>query len=258
MCDADGARPEWLTPDGGPSVQQPHALADKVYYTVNFEGGQQLRVVDAKTKQVKTLVDGPVGVNTFAVAPGKLIYGLVTVPDPSEVYLSTGAKQQTVDFSSESPKAPHRRSHSPLAPIFERSAATRRISDLNASWLETKEISLPEEHWLRRPDGTRVQYWLMKPTGFDSRKQYPWIVYMHGGPAAMWGPGEFTMWHEFQTLCAFGFGVLYVNPRGSSGYGYSFQRANYKDWGDGPMGDVLAALDDAGMSLPNIDHRRLF
>jgi dipeptidyl aminopeptidase/acylaminoacyl peptidase len=258
MCDADGAGPEWLTPDGGPSVQQPHLLADKVYYTVNFEGGQQLRVVDAKTKQIKTLVDGPVGVNTFAVAPGKLIYGLVTVPDPSEVYLSTGAKQQTVDFSPETPKAPHRRSHSPLAPIFERSAATRRISDLNASWLETKEISLPEEHWLRRPDGTRVQYWLMKPTGFDGKKQYPWIVYMHGGPAAMWGPGEFTMWHEFQTFCAFGFGVLYVNPRGSSGYGYSFQRANYKDWGDGPMGDVLGALDDAGMSLPNIDRRRLF
>jgi dipeptidyl aminopeptidase/acylaminoacyl peptidase len=98
----------------------------------------------------------------------------------------------------------------------------------------------------------------MKPTGFDGKKQYPWIVYMHGGPAAMWGPGEFTMWHEFQTFCAFGFGVLYVNPRGSSGYGYSFQRANYKDWGDGPMGDVLGALDDAGMSLPNIDRRRLF
>jgi dipeptidyl aminopeptidase/acylaminoacyl peptidase len=258
MCDADGARPQWLTPDGDPSVQQPQILADKIYYTVNFEGGQQLRAVDLKTKQVKTLIDGPVGVNTFAVAPGKIVYGLVTVPDPSELYVSSG-RQQTVDFTPEAAvKAPRKRAHSPLAPIFDRTASTRRISDLNASWLETKEISLPEEHWLRRPDGTRVQYWVMKPTGFDNKKQYPWIVDMHGGPAAMWGPGEFTMWHEFQTFCAFGFGVLYVNPRGSSGYGYSFQRANYRDWGNGPMGDVLAALDDAGMSVPNMDRRRLF
>jgi dipeptidyl aminopeptidase/acylaminoacyl peptidase len=259
MCEGDGARPEWLTPDGGPSVQQPQTLADKVYYTVNFEGGQHLRAVDIKTKQIKTLVDGPVGVNTFAVAPGKIVYSLVTVPDPSELYLSTGSDRQTIAFTPEAEvKAPRKRAHSPLAPIFDRGTGTRRITDLNASWLETKQISLPEEHWLRRPDGTRVQYWLMKPTGFDSEKRYPWIVDMHGGPAAMWGPGEFTMWHEFQTFCAFGFGVLYANPRGSSGYGYAFQRANYKDWGNGPMGDVLAAVDDAGMAMPNMDRRRLF
>jgi dipeptidyl aminopeptidase/acylaminoacyl peptidase len=259
ICDADGSRPEWLTPDGDPSVQQPQTLADKVYYTVNFEGGQQLRVVDIKTRQVKTLIDGPVGVNTFAVAPGKTVYGLITVPDPSELYVSSGGERQRVDFTPNADiRTPRKRSHSPLPPIFDRGAATRRITDLNASWLETKEISSPEEHWLRRPDGTRVQYWVMKPTRFDGNKQYPWIVDMHGGPAAMWGPGEFTMWHELQTFCAFGFGVLYVNPRGSSGYGYAFQRANYKDWGDGPMGDVLAALDDASMGLPNIDRRRLF
>jgi dipeptidyl aminopeptidase/acylaminoacyl peptidase len=259
MCDADGARPEWLTPDGDPSVQQPRTLDDKAYYTVNFEGGQQLRVVDLKTKQIKTLVDGPAGVNVFAVAPGRLVYGLITVPDPSELYVSTGNRSQTVDPKTDAlPKTQHRRPHPPLPPMFERASVTRRLTDLNASWLERKELSLPEEHWIRRPDGTRVQYWVMKPAGFEPGKQYPWVVEMHGGPAVMWGPGELTMWHEFQTMCAFGFGVLYVNPRGSSGYGYPFQRANYKDWGDGPMSDVLAALDDAMMTQPAIDHRRLF
>ena len=52
------------------------------------------------------------------------------------------------------------------------------------------------------------------------------------------------MWLEFQLLCSWGYGVVYSNPRGSGGYGYSFQRANFQDWGDGPTGDVLAALDE--------------
>lgn len=244
MCDTHGGAREWLTADAGPSVQQPQAHVNEVLYTVNFEGGQQLRSVDLKTKQVRTLVGGPVGVNTFAAADGKLIYGLVAVSDPSEIFLSVNRRQSAAEPTSIRAAKTH------PSPI--------RVSNLNADWLENKDLSHPEEHWLRRPDGTRVQYWIMKPTGFDPQKQYPWIVDMHGGPAVMWGPGEFTMWHEFQTFCAFGFGVVYVNPRGSAGYGYAFQRANYQDWGNGPMGDVLAALDDAGMHLPNIDRRRLF
>ncbi|MFZ0589476.1 MAG: S9 family peptidase [Bryobacteraceae bacterium] len=260
MCDRDGARPRWLTPENEPSVQQPKTLDDKAYYTVNFEGGQHLRVIDLKTSQIKELISGPVGVNVFAVAPGKIVYGLIGAPDPSELYLSAGNRQQPIEpgIGPGLKQPARRRQRLPLAPIFDRAPINRRLTDLNASWLETKELSLPEEHWIRRPDGTRVEYWLMKPTHFDSSKKYPWVVEMHGGPAAMWGPGEFSMWHEFQTFCSFGYGVLYANPRGSSGYGYLFQRANYKDWGDGPMGDILSALDDAAMSEPAIDRRRLF
>jgi dipeptidyl aminopeptidase/acylaminoacyl peptidase len=260
ICDSDGARPRWLTPAAEPSVQQPKALDDKAYYTVNFEGGQHLRVIDLKTEQVRELIGGPVGVNVFAVAPGKIVYGLVNVSDPSELYLSAGTRQQPIDPRQDSAAkgSLRRRQRLPLAPLFDRMPVTRRLTELNAGWLEMKELSLPEEHWIRRPDGTRVEYWVMKPTHFDASKKYPWVIEMHGGPAAMWGPGEFSMWHEFQTFCSFGFGVIYANPRGSAGYGYPFQRANYKDWGDGPMGDVLAALDDASMGEPAIDHRRLF
>jgi dipeptidyl aminopeptidase/acylaminoacyl peptidase len=53
------------------------------------------------------------------------------------------------------------------------------------------------------------------------------------------------MWHEFQLLCSWGYGVVYCNPRGSGGYGYEFQRKNFQDWGEGPGGDVLAAVDQA-------------
>jgi dipeptidyl aminopeptidase/acylaminoacyl peptidase len=48
---------------------------------------------------------------------------------------------------------------------------------------------------------------------------------------------------EFQVLVASGMGVYYCNPRGSEGYGQAFNDANHRDWGDGPMGDVLAGVD---------------
>ena len=33
------------------------------------------------------------------------------------------------------------------------------------------------------------------------------------------------------------------NPRGSEGYGQAFSDANHRDWGPGPMRDVLAGVD---------------
>jgi dipeptidyl aminopeptidase/acylaminoacyl peptidase len=48
---------------------------------------------------------------------------------------------------------------------------------------------------------------------------------------------------EFQILAASGMSVFYSNPRGSEGYGREFNEANLRDWGPGPMRDVLAGID---------------
>jgi dipeptidyl aminopeptidase/acylaminoacyl peptidase len=87
-------------------------------------------------------------------------------------------------------------------------------------------------------------------------QSYPLAVEIHGGPGAMWGPGEMTMWHEFQLLCSWGYGVVYANPRGSSGYGAALKRANFQNWGEGPAGDVLAVVDQAILE-DWVDDRRL-
>ncbi|MBV9760227.1 MAG: S9 family peptidase [Acidobacteriaceae bacterium] len=229
-CDPDGANLVWLTPDSDPSVIDPQPSPDgHIYYTVEYHGGQPLRRVDLSTRKIEDVVAGPIGVNAFETAAGKLVYAQISAENPNELYLADTAREKA-----------------------------RRLSDLNTGWLESKIISLPEEHWITRPDGTRVQYWVMKPINAQPGQRYPWVLDMHGGPAAMWGPGEFTMWHEFQIFCSFGYGVVYSNPRGSGGYGYAFERANYKNWGEGPMGDVMAALDDASANSPLIDKDRLF
>ncbi|HET6568225.1 MAG TPA: S9 family peptidase [Rhodothermales bacterium] len=131
----------------------------------------------------------------------------------------------------------------------------RRLTSHNADWLETRRLSLPEAYTLRR-DSLEIQYWIMEPTSFQEGRRYPLVLEIHGGPSAMWGPGEPTMWLEFQYLASRGYGVVYSNPRGSSGYGYEFLRANYQDWGAGPAGDVLA-VDSAAAALEWVDADRL-
>jgi len=131
----------------------------------------------------------------------------------------------------------------------------RLLLDLN-EWVQTKRLSKPRGAWLERPDGLRIHYWIMEPTNREPQQTYPLCLAIHGGPMVMWGPGEATMWHEFQLLCSWGYGIVYANPRGSDGYGYDFVRANENNWGDGPAGDCLAAVD-AALLEPWVDDERL-
>ncbi len=234
MCDPDGSHLTWLTPNGESGVQDPQLTPDgHVYYTVEYHGGQPLRRVDLNSHDVQEVIGGPIGINAFAVAGRKTVYAQISAENPNELYLAA---------EGGSPGA----------------SPARRLTEINGGWLADRTVSLPEEHWITRPDGLKVQYWVMKPANAQPGRKYPWVLDMHGGPSAMWGPGEFTMWHEFQIFCSFGYGVVYSNPRGSSGYGYAFQRANYKNWGEAPMGDIMAALDDGVAKTPMIDKDRLF
>ncbi len=236
LCDPKGSGPRWITKDGEPAAGDAQVSPDgsNVYYTVESRGGEPLRRVDLRTGKTEEVITGPIGVNAFALAGREVIYAQINAENPNELYVSADANGTGGG------------------------ASPRRLTELNAAWLENKEVSLPEEHWITRPDGIKVQYWVMKPTGAQSGKQYPWVLDIHGGPSAMWGPGEFTMWHEFQMFCSFGYGVVYSNPRGSAGYGYSFERANYQDWGKGPMGDIVGAVDDASVHYPMINKSQLF
>jgi dipeptidyl aminopeptidase/acylaminoacyl peptidase len=199
-----------------------------VLFTSPWHGGEPLERASLDGGAAADLTKGPTGVAAFGEGGGKLVVALISVANPQELYL------------------------------VGKDGSMRQLTELNSRWLANKAISIPEEHWITRPDGKKVQYWVMNPTNAQAGKKYPWTLEIHGGPTAMWGPGEFSMWHEFQMLCAWGYGVVYSNPRGSGGYGYEFQRANFKNWGDAPAGDVLAAFDESVKSNPLADRDRLF
>ncbi|HMP94445.1 MAG TPA: prolyl oligopeptidase family serine peptidase, partial [Phnomibacter sp.] len=92
---------------------------------------------------------------------------------------------------------------------------------------------------------------------WQANKKYPVVLQIHGGPTGMWGPGESSMWHEFQYWCAQGYTVVYSNPRGSGGYGEAFTQANINNWGTGPAADVLTALQKAYTEFTWIDTTKM-
>jgi dipeptidyl aminopeptidase/acylaminoacyl peptidase len=215
------AEPVWLTDESTflTSVDDfdwMHAQPGLVF-NAPMRGGIPLFTVNPGLVQPAMLVseeDGrPVGIRAFATGGGSIVYTVASAANPCVLMVRDTRGQRTV-------------------------------MDLNP-WVADKNISLPKGGEITRPDGLKVQYWLMEPTNREPTKKFPLVLEMHGGPMAMWGPGEFTMWHEFQLLCSWGYGVVYANPRGSGGYGYAFQKANFQNWGEGPAGDVLAAVDQA-------------
>jgi dipeptidyl aminopeptidase/acylaminoacyl peptidase len=134
----------------------------------------------------------------------------------------------------------------------------KQLTKFNESWLKEKNIIAPKEYWFTRPDGNKIQYWVMEPINKKEGLKYPAILNIHGGPSAMWGPGIFSMWHEYQLENSWGYGVVYCNPRGSGGYGDKFKKGNFKDWGTSPAGDILASLDEAMKQHSWIDKENLF
>ena len=118
---------------------------------------------------------------------------------------------------------------------------SRILTAHNSGWLRDKKTAVPERRKLKQPDGTEIDYWVVKPPYLEGGFHYPLLVLVHGGPAAMWGAANPALWHELQFFAARGYGIVFANPRGSSGYGYKFQHASFQNWGPGPAADVLAA-----------------
>jgi dipeptidyl aminopeptidase/acylaminoacyl peptidase len=111
----------------------------------------------------------------------------------------------------------------------------RRLSTFNAEVLDELALRVPVERHATVEERD-VQGWFL-PAG---PAPGPLVVQIHGGPHTLYGWS--LMW-EFQILAAAGIGVFYCNPRGSEGYGEAFNDANHRDWGPGPMRDVLAGVD---------------
>lgn len=205
--------PTKLSIDRVVTQMQFSADAKMLYFTIQDHGGVPLlgyQVSSGTTQEIRPSVAE--GILAFDEQDGRFVFTKTAITNPMELYSWDGVKEE-------------------------------QLSDLNTEWLKTKRIAIPEKHTFTNEKGQLVDYWVMKPKGFETGKKFPLLLEIHGGPTAMWGTGELSMWHEFQYFAAKGYGVVYSNPRGSGGYGTAFMAANVKDWGKGPMNDVMKALD---------------
>ena len=132
---------------------------------------------------------------------------------------------------------------------------TEALTSFNKSLLRELDLAKAQSTWVKTADGTRVQLWTMFPPGHKrgSKRNYPAVLEIHGGPHAMYGVGFF---HEFQVLAAAGYAVFYSNPRGSKGYGRDHCAAIRGSWGGADWVDVQAVTEHM-KAHPNVKSSRM-
>jgi dipeptidyl aminopeptidase/acylaminoacyl peptidase len=141
-----------------------------------------------------------------------LLYGVSKLNDPVEMYICK------VDGSEE-----------------------RQLTTINKELLA--ELKLPETVHLQYTgvDGVTLEGWLMKPTtGVEA--PYPTVLYIHGGPHS--GFGHIYSF-DFHMLAGAGYAVLFLNQRGSTGYGDGFSTKIIGDWGNLDYKDLMSGVDYA-------------
>jgi dipeptidyl aminopeptidase/acylaminoacyl peptidase len=129
-----------------------------------------------------------------------------------------------------------------------------RVTNHNDAFRRGGSLSEPQEFRFKTFDGTETQAWLIKPAGWREDRKYPLIVSIHGGPHGMYG---YAFNANFQVYAARGYAVLYLNPRGSSGYGQRFSDGTINEWGGGDYRDLMAGVDEALRRFPWVDQTRL-
>jgi dipeptidyl aminopeptidase/acylaminoacyl peptidase len=220
-----------------PSVRAPVWAGDDLLFSIEDAGNVHLyRVAASEGAKAEPVVDGDRWITAWDWAAGTLGFVSTTPTTLPEVFVL-----------STSP-----------AP-----AEAVRVTDLTAPFARRVQLVEPERFLATAPDGTEVDCWAMAPAGAEPGRRYPTLLNVHGGPFTQYGNRFFD---EFQLESGAGFGVVYCNPRGSSGYDEAWGRAvRWPEWDHDPgsgwggvdADDVMACVDEACRRFAWVDGERL-
>jgi dipeptidyl aminopeptidase/acylaminoacyl peptidase len=99
-------------------------------------------------------------------------------------------------------------------------------------------------------DGQIISALLYVPFNLKRDGSNPIVLYPHGGPT---GQTRDNFPRTIVALVSRGYIVVAPNPRGSTGYGTAFMKANYQDLGNGDLKDDMAGVQfaiDTGYADP--------
>jgi dipeptidyl aminopeptidase/acylaminoacyl peptidase len=128
-----------------------------------------------------------------------------------------------------------------------------RLLTSTADALDGVDLAVPIERTFTAPDGVEVHGWVLRASAATDDRPGPLLLDVHGGPHNAWNPVFDGIHLYHQVLAAQGWTVLFVNPRGSDGYGEDFYTAVIEGWGTADLDDFLTplqALVDEGVADP--------
>ena len=215
VMDADGKNTKNLTASLDRDVRAPHWSWDgkTLYFLVDDRGNTQLYSADPESGAVKEVTKGVQQLSDFSLANNLMAATVRTTPtEPGDIA---------------------------MVPVYREGPAVK-LTHVNDSLMSQYQLGAVEELTYDSFDGKNMQGWIIKPPNFDSSKKYPFILDIHGGPHAMYGVG---FQHELQIQAARGYVVLYLNPRGSTGYGEEFGNIIHTKYPGDDYTDLMKGVD---------------
>ena len=221
VMDSDGSNQKNLTASLDRDVRAPQWSWDgaKIFFLVDERGSTQLYSCTLDSGEVKPVTSGIQQLGGGAAGGFTVANNLMVA---------------TVRTTAENP------GDVVVVPAYRQSAQPQKLTSANESLMAQFQLGAVEELSYDSFDGKSIQGWIIKPPNFDSSKKYPFILEIHGGPHAMYGIG---FQHEMQIQAARGFVVLYVNPRGSTGYGEEFGNIIHTKYPGDDFTDLMKGVD---------------
>jgi dipeptidyl aminopeptidase/acylaminoacyl peptidase len=203
--------------DASPGIAGWSPDGKRIYFVEPKGTGSQMYAVDVSANRIDEVKTTPAVYGAFSLNQSGTTFGFVrqTSDTPGDVFIAS-----VTDFT----------------PV--------QITRVNAD-VKLPAVGRTEVIRWKSKDGKEIEGLLTYPVGYQAGQRVPLILNVHGGPAGVFqqtflgGRGSYPL----ATFAAHGYAILRPNPRGSSGYGAEFRRANVKDWGMGDYQDLMAGVD---------------
>ncbi len=222
---------------------------DTQLYIVPSSGGPAKCVTLSLNRRIEQLSWDPSSAYIYFTAGNAgdvILYRVLVATNEIETVIDTQGKITGYSISRDGKKIVYVHTdttHLPDIFIHDlRDHLQQQLTSFSNKFLNECELLPAETFWYKSLDGVSIQGWIIKPARFHEDNKYPMVLVIHSGPHNMFG---YEFEDRMQLLSASGYGVLFINPRGSSGYGQQFSNGSMRAWGEGDYEDLMLGVDEA-------------
>jgi len=192
-----------------------------IYTTSDNVGNHSVFAIDVASGNARLLADK--GTNTDPrIAGGRLVFAKDTLTMPVELFTM---KPDGSDV--------------------------RQLTHFNDARVKGIAWGGYEQFEFKGAKGDTVHGFVVKPASFAGGKA-PVAFIIHGGPQGSMGDHFHYRWNP-EVFAGHGYGVVFIDFHGSSGYGQAFEDEISGDWGGAPYEDLMKGLDAAAAKYPWLD-----
>jgi dipeptidyl aminopeptidase/acylaminoacyl peptidase len=203
--------------DAQPAVAGWSSDGKRIYFSEAKGTGTQIYSLDVAANRIEEIKTTPAVLNAVSLNSSGTTFAFVrqTSDTPPDAFIASAAN---------------------FTPV--------QVTRVNEG-LQIPAVGRTEAITWKSTDGKDIEGLLTYPVGYQTGQRVPLILNVHGGPAGVFvqtfvgGRGVYPL----ATFASRGYAILRPNPRGSSGYGLDFRRANLKDWGFGDYQDLMTGVD---------------